>query len=186
MKAYHLFGLLLLLVVFACTPKYQATTSTAKPTKAQPTPTQAPTPTTASTRPPVPGQNDVPATYGSPGLTPRSPEMAPTTYANAAAVAAPLIGSWINNSDPDETVLFTDHSYASFYKGQEIIEEEMTYHPLCPGSCSGGASAGVPCFTISSEYGTDCFGIIRVTENELELSMLGVSTETIKYTRLEP
>lgn len=126
-----------------------------------------------------------PATYGA-VQTPKGMEAAPTTYANAAAVAAPIVGSWINSEDPDETVVFTDHSYETYYEGKKVVEEEMVYHPLCPSDCSGGQSVGVPCFTITSQYGKDCFGILRVTENELELTMLGVSTASILYRRIQP
>ncbi len=149
----------------------------------------APTPPSATTQPnsPLPstGLPPAPTTYGAVS-TPKGMEAAPTTYANAAAVAAPIVGSWINAEDPDETVVFTDHSYETYYEGQKVVEEEMLYHPVCPNDCSGGQSVGVPCFTITSQYGKDCFGILRVTENELELTMLGVSTASILYKRIKP
>lgn len=147
-------------------------------------PANSPIPTTGL--PPAPVVNSAaPATYGAVS-TPKGMEAAPTTYANAAAVAAPIVGNWINAEDPDETVVFTDHSYETYYEGQKVVEEEMEYHPICPSDCSGGQSVGVPCFTITSQYGKDCFGILRVTENELELTMLGVSTASILYKRIQP
>ncbi|MEL6140173.1 MAG: hypothetical protein AAFU67_00975, partial [Bacteroidota bacterium] len=166
------------------TKKTAATSNAPRYDANSPAVSSSPVPTTSSNLP-----SSAPTTYSTlPGTAPRSVDgaAAPTTYASAAAVAAPLVGAWINTSDPDETVQFTDHSYASFYEGQMITEEEMTYHPQCPGDCSGGQTLGVPCFIISSEYGTDCYGIIRVTETELELSIIGQSTETVKYTRLNP
>ncbi|PHI21959.1 hypothetical protein CEQ90_01340 [Lewinellaceae bacterium SD302] len=130
-----------------------------------------------------------PTTYGSVayGTAPKG-VAAPTAYGSsamtAAAVAAPLVGAWTNQSDPEENIVFTDHSYTSYYEGDMIVEEEMVYHAVCPGGCSGGTSVGIPCFTITSEFGTDCYGILRVTETELELSIIGQSTETVTYTRL--
>lgn len=129
-----------------------------------------------------------PTTYNN-TTTPRGVDgaiAAPRTYASPAAVAAPVVGTWVNRSDPDETVVFTDHSYSTYYEGQLVVEEEMVYYVSCPPDCSGGQSAGVPCFVISSEYGKDCFGIVRIAENELELSILGLSTETVKYSRVNP
>lgn len=184
MRISHFFFLLSLCLWLGCSSKTTEPASTTAYKAPAPAVSTSPQPTTAESLPPDPNAPAAPATYGPPGMTPRA--AAPTTYASAAAVAAPIVGSWVNASDPDEMVIFTDHSYASYYEGQPVVQEEMTYHVLCPGDCSGGVSAGVPCFTITSPYGTDCFGIIRVTENELELSLLGVSTETVTYSRINP
>lgn len=150
---------------------------------------QSANPLPTTNLPPSPRVTDAaaPSTYGLVS-SPKGIDAAaaPTTYATAAAVAAPIVGNWLNVEDPDETVVFTDHSYETYYEGQKVVEEEMVYHPVCPSDCSGGQSVGVPCFTISSQYGKDCFGILRVTEDELELTMLGVSTASILYKRIKP
>lgn len=186
MKIYTLLFLLFALSFASCAPKPAIESQTATYDANSPAVSSSPTPTTSSTLPPTPGSMNAPQTYGSPGMTPRSVEAAPTTYGSVAAVAAPVIGSWVNTTDPDETVVFTDHSYLTYYNSELIVEEEMTYHIQCPTDCSGGVASGIPCFTIASQYEKDCFGIVRVTENELELIMLGMSTETVKYVRKMP
>ena len=111
---------------------------------------------------------------------------APATYSAAAAQIAPfLAGNWANSADPRETVQFTPTHYYTYYDGQLLVEEDMTFHPQCPGECSGGGPAEFACFSISGPAGTDCYGIIRLTPQVLELSMLGVSTETIVYNKVQ-
>ncbi|MEO0733137.1 MAG: hypothetical protein AAFZ52_09900 [Bacteroidota bacterium] len=137
-----------------------------------------------------------PASYGS---TPAADVMAtkgtnatPTTYSNgvaqlpvgkAAVLAGQLTGLWTNTSDPREVVEFTNDHYSTFYDGEMLFQEAMQYHASCPGDCSGGTPLGISCFTIAGPAGTDCYGILRLTPEVLELSMLGVSTETIVYTK---
>lgn len=131
-----------------------------------------------------------PAAYP-PASTPLGPvvtakgEAAPSTYAPQTpagiALAATLSGLWVNSADPKEVVEFTPDHYTTFYDGEMLFQEPMTYHPNCPGDCNGGAPMEIACFTISGPGGTDCYGIIRMTPDVLEMSLLGVSTETIVY-----
>ena len=118
-----------------------------------------------------------PATYGS----------APTAYSasagEAAVLAATLNGLWVNGADNKEVVEFTIDHYTTFYNGEMLFQEAMTYHAACPGDCNGGQVMEVPCFTITGPGGTDCFAILRLTPYVMELSMLGVSTEPIIYTK---
>lgn len=142
-----------------------------------------------------------PATYGAPAAAPTpyaGNEQAPQAYANQAApqvYAAPapntaeyalaqvLNGMWVNSADEQEIVEFTPDHYRTFYRGELLIEEDMTYHANCPGDCNEGVPMEIACFTISGPAGTDCYGIIRLTPDVMELSMLGVSTETIVYVK---
>jgi len=134
-----------------------------------------------ATAPTYAGNNQASQTYGT--------QNAPQTYSAPApntaeyALAQVLNGMWINSSDEQEIVEFTPDHYRTFYNGEMLIEEDMTYHAACPGDCNGGTPMEIACFTISGPGGTDCYGIIRLTPEVLELSMLGVSTETIVYTK---
>lgn len=127
-----------------------------------------------------PGQNtkghDAPRTYaGAPAV------YAAPQAAAALSVATTLDGLWVNTTDEKEVVEFTTDHYTTFYDGEMLLREPMTYHPLCPGDCNGGAPMDIACFTVSGPAGTDCYGVVRLTPEVLELSMLGVSTETIVY-----
>jgi len=140
------------------------------------------------------GQTPAPSTYSAPAT---AAEMAskggqvPTAYGNTttmapatgeqAVLAATLNGLWVNSVDPKEVVEFTTDHYSTFYEGQLLVQEPMSYHARCPGDCAGGESLEIACFTITGPAGTDCYGIIRMTPQVLELSLLGVSTETIIY-----
>lgn len=146
-----------------------------------------------ATAPLTPGQaakgQDVPVAYGS---APQAYQSAPQAYGSAPqeyapqtpaeiALATTLNGLWVNDADPKEVVEFTTDHYTTFYDGELLFREPMTYHPLCPGDCNNGVAMEISCFTISGPAGTDCYGIIRLTPEVMELSMLGVSTEMIVY-----
>ncbi|MEM9527287.1 MAG: hypothetical protein AAGA31_11805 [Bacteroidota bacterium] len=169
------------------------------------------TASTALPKPPgyeAPTASEQPASYGSVPADPnaypsangenatpmaaKGKEAAPFTYSNgvamppsgeAATIAAQLAGLWVNSVDEKEIVEFTIDHYSTFYNGELLLQEAMTYHAQCPGDCNGGAPMEIACFTISGPAGTDCYGILRVTQDLLELSMLGVSTEAIVYYR---
>ncbi|MFK8162467.1 MAG: hypothetical protein AB8H12_08385 [Lewinella sp.] len=129
------------------------------------------------------GEATAPASYGSP-----APAAAPSTYAPApnsaeAQLASVLTGMWVNSADDQEVVEFTPDHYTTYYNGELLFQEPMTYHANCPGACNEGIEMEIACFTISGPGGSDCYGIIRLTPDVLEMSMLGVSTETILYTK---
>jgi len=166
----------------------------------QPAGTAPPATYGSGTQPPEAYGNTQPQAYGSapedpnaypPASTPLGPVMtakgaeAPSTYAPqtpaGVALAATLSGLWVNAADEKEVVEFTPDHYTTFYDGEMLFQEPMTYHPNCPGDCNNGVAMEIACFTISGPAGTDCFGIIRLTPDVLEMSVLGVSTETIIY-----
>jgi len=143
------------------------------------------------------GKGDASSTYNAPAASPNqetpqtygAPAPAPSTYAAPApntaeaALAQVLNGAWVNSADPNEIVAFTPDHYQTYYQGELLVEEDMTYHAACPGNCNGGEQMEIACFTISGPGGTDCYGIIRLTPEVMELSMLGVSTEPIIYNK---
>ena len=96
-----------------------------------------------------------------------------------------LTGTWINSTDPEEAVAFTPTHYKTYYDGELLVEEDMSFHQKCPGACSGGTPTEAPCFTVSGPAQTDCYGIVRLTDDILELQVLGVSTETVVYRRAD-
>ncbi|WP_020567310.1 hypothetical protein [Neolewinella persica] len=129
------------------------------------------------------GDPAAPASYGS-----TAPAAAPSTYSPApnsaeAQLASVLTGMWVNSADNQEIVEFTPDHYTTYYNGEMLFQEAMTYHANCPGACNAGIEMEIACFTISGPGGTDCYGIIRLTPDVLEMSMLGVSTETILYNK---
>lgn len=130
---------------------------------------------------PVAKGQSAPVTYGSEAAAPSAYGPAPGTA--EAALASVLNGLWVNSSDPKETVEFTPDHYTTYYNGELLFQEGMTYHANCPGDCNGGVQMEIACFTISGPAGTDCYGIIRLTPEVLEMSMLGVSTQSILYTK---
>ena len=173
-------------------------------------PATSPVPMTQNTVLPQPPTAQQPAAYGSnpsqpeaygstpvdpaaypPATTPLSAQVAkggeaPAAYGSSAAAAtgyidAMLSGLWVNSADSLEIIEFATDHYTAFYQGEMLFREPMTYHNQCPGDCNDGQPMEIACFTVSGPAGTDCYGIIRLTPDVLELSMLGVSTETIVY-----
>ena len=108
-----------------------------------------------------------------------------TSAAPAAAAQQLLRGRWINTDDGQEQVELTPTHYKTYYDGELLVEENMEFHGVCPDACSGGTSTGKPCFTISGPAQTDCYGIVRLDQEVLELQLLGVSNETIVYRRAD-
>ncbi|PHK99597.1 hypothetical protein CGL56_00670 [Neolewinella marina] len=146
--------------------------------------------TRPDTHPPATGPESAPTPYGM--------VIEPTGGSGAKGVADPsnstvpalaaqrlLTGRWTNLADEQETVQFTPTHYKTYYQNELLVEEDMTFHGKCPAACSGGTPTGKPCFTISGPAQTDCYGIVRLTEDLLELQLLGISTETVVYRRAE-
>ena len=107
------------------------------------------------------------------------------TTAPALAAQKLLTGRWQNADDVKEMVEFTPTHYKTYYDGEMLVEENMTFHGICPEACSGGTSTGKPCFTISGPAQTDCYGIVHLTGDVLELQLLGVSNETVIYRKAD-
>lgn len=184
-------------------PAYDPSTSPAVMTQGTvlPRPQGAAQPAAYGSAPEGPvAYGSAPQSYGSPPENPAdyppatavlSPDQegkggaAPAVYSpqtpEEVTLAATLNGLWVSAADAKEVVEFTPDHYTTFYNGEMLFQEPMTYHPACPGDCNGGVTMQIPCFTVSGPAGTDCYGIIRLTPEVLEMSMLGVSTETILY-----
>jgi hypothetical protein len=109
----------------------------------------------------------------------------PDDSAPALAAQRWLTGRWINTEEPQEQVAFTPTHYQTYFDGELLVEEDMQFYPTCPDACSGGTSTGAPCFTISGPAQTDCYHIVRLSPDVLELQLLGVSTETIVYRKAD-
>lgn len=172
-------------------------------------PATSPVPMTQNTVLPRPTSATQPAAYGSTsnqpqayGSVPEDPSaypaattpLGPQTAKGSAAPAsygstitqsgyvdALLGGLWVNQADSLEVIEFATDHYTTFYRGEMLLREPMSYHSQCPGDCNNGQAMEIACFTVSGPAGKDCYGIIRLTPEVLELSMLGVSTETITY-----
>ncbi|MTB53095.1 hypothetical protein [Lewinella sp. W8] len=158
-------------------------------------PANSPTPMSANTPLPAPAPAE-PSAYSYPSASQVATKgveesAAPATYGSSVAlgadaavytaVALDLEGLWVNTTDDREEVEFALDHYTTFFEGEQIIREPMTFHLQCPGECSGGVPSEFSCFTVKGPAGQDCYGIIRLTDDILELSMLGVSTETVVY-----
>lgn len=137
---------------------------------------------------------NVPAQYGAPAgaMVGSSSNAAPTPYGQPPIdpdaeiydqLAATLTGLWVNQADPKEVVEFATDHYTTFYDGKKLFREPLTFHVRCPGSCNNGVEMEISCFTIAGPARTDCFGIVRLSQEVLEMSLLGVSTETVIYRR---
>ena len=111
-----------------------------------------------------------------------------TAKGDIAPAAAPkelLSGIWTNTQDDLEQVELTPTHYKTYYEDEALVEEDMTYHERCPEACSGGRSTGRPCFTVTGPAQTDCYDIVRLTGEVLELRLLGISDETVVYRRTD-
>ena len=150
-------------------------------------------PATASTPPPARQDTTVmsaaadpeaPTPYGM-VIEPEQPNLQAKGGSASLVTQQLLTGTWVNTTDPDESVAFTPTHYKTYYDGELLVEEDMVFHQQCPGACSGGTTMDAPCFTISGPAQTDCYGIVRLTDDILELQVLGVSTETVVYRRAD-
>ncbi|MEM8584933.1 MAG: hypothetical protein AAGF87_11715 [Bacteroidota bacterium] len=148
-----------------------------------------PLPTTAETAIPQPGAEPranqqyraaEPVVYGE--AVSLSPEYAAAAPADVQALSA-VMGRWHNEVDVDEHLELSPDSYSVYYEGEKVVEEPAVYHTNCPGECTGSGAADYPCFVVSSAYGSDCFAIVRLTPDEMEISLLGQSTATVLYKR---
>ena len=145
------------------------------------TPPPAPVDTTALDQP---AEAEAPTPYGM-VIEPEQSTMQAKGGTAGLVTQQLLTGTWTNTTDPDESVAFTPTHYKTYYEGELLVEEDMVFHQRCPGACSGGTTTDAPCFTVSGPAQTDCYGIVRLTDDILELQVLGVSTETVVYRRAD-
>lgn len=112
----------------------------------------------------------------------------PVSYTAKGIAEAPLgfngmMGEWVSSYDEDEVVRFQPGKYITYYKGEKIVEEHMTYYQVCPDVCSSQGALDMPCFVLASAYDQTCFAILSQTSELLELSPLGSSGTVLTYYR---
>lgn len=95
-----------------------------------------------------------------------------------------MMGEWVADGDEGEVVRFLPGKYVSYYEGQKVVEEDMTYYRQCPNYCADGAEAYTqPCVVVSSAYGHTCFSIVTQTDDHLQLRLLGSNSAVLSYHR---
>ncbi len=108
--------------------------------------------------------------------TARSVTAVPTAF-------GPLMGQWVSAFDDQETLHFLPGRYITYYDGQKVVEEAMSYFDQCPEACGLSEGQTGPCFTLEGEFGASCFAIVRLSEEEMELAIPG-GGPTLIYRRL--
>lgn len=121
-------------------------------------------------------------------LPPLPADSIPVEYSIKGIAQAPMgfnsmMGEWVAAYDENEAVSFLPGKYVSYYEGEKVVEENMTYYQVCPESCTGGQGPQVPCFVLASAYEQMCFAIMNQTEETLELSLLGADGTVLTYHR---
>lgn len=110
------------------------------------------------------------------------------TSKGLAEVPAPftsMLGRWQSTHDPKEVIHFLPGRYITYYGGEQVVEEQMSYHEICPAFCTGETEAApaYPCFVLEGEYDASCFAVLKQEGDRLELSMLGGAGNTLVYER---
>jgi hypothetical protein len=127
-------------------------------------------------------------TIGEPRL-PLSADSIPVEYSIKGIAQAPvafnqMMGEWVAAYDAQEAVRFLPGKYISYYQGEKVVEEKMTYYQICPDACTGGGEGPqLPCFVLASDYEQMCFAIVNQAEDKLELSLLGSDGAVLTYYR---
>lgn len=112
----------------------------------------------------------------------------PVSYSIKGIAEAPIgfngmMGDWVSSYDEAELLRFMPGKYVSYYAGEKVVEENMTYYQICPDICSSQGALDVPCFVLASAYGQTCFAVITQTSELLELSPLGSAGTVLTYYR---
>lgn len=103
--------------------------------------------------------------------------IAPTAF-------VPMMGKWASSYDSNEVVHFTPGRYTSYYKGEKVVEEQMTYYEVCPDNCATTSTQSA-CFILSSDFGQTCFSILKHTSTTLELQMIGSADQTLVFSKID-
>ena len=112
----------------------------------------------------------------------------PVSYSIKGVAEAPIgfngmMGDWVASYDESELLRFMPGKYVSYYGGEKVAEEHMTYYQVCPDICSTQGALDVPCFVLASAYDQTCFAVITQTSELLELSPLGSAGTVLTYYR---
>ena len=113
----------------------------------------------------------------------------PVSYSVKGAAMAPddfmpMMGTWQSTYDAGEVVHFLPGRYVSYYEGEQIVEEKMTYYHVCPETCTGNEGLEQPCFVLASDYDQQCFSILNHTPDRLELSLVSGDGTRLVYQRM--
>lgn len=130
-------------------------------------PTVLPNSNAVRTLPPPLSADSIPVEYSVKGI------------ASAPLDFVPMMGQWVATYDQDESVHFLPGKYVSYYKGEKVVEENMTYYRKCPNSCTGEGESDQACFVLASPYGQTCFAIVNHTQQQLQLSLVGAPMEDV-------
>lgn len=98
----------------------------------------------------------------------------------------PFFGKWVSEIDPKEVVNLSSSRFVSTYDNAKMVDKPLAYYDQCPGKCTGqDANADYACFMLIAEESDDanCYAVVKVDENTLEISMIGGAGKTLRYKR---
>ena len=111
-----------------------------------------------------------------------SGEMAPPVLSKKdSSIVALMVGEWTSKDDPKAGIKLSDGKFLFMYAGQKPEPTlSYVYYPSCPKDCNPVAE--MPCLKVTGQDDV-CYAVIKADGKVLELSQIGGTGNTNRYTR---
>ena len=107
---------------------------------------------------------------------------APTSIESELAQQKMLLGNWQSTEDDQYRLeIRSDQKFISFYGSDVISTENWKYYSACPQDCN---ELDGSCLTTDGEDGSVCYYLVKLTSDELQISMLGGRGNTLIFKRI--
>lgn len=120
--------------------------------------------------------------------TPQAP--APAT-APVPEVAKPvdvfslLQGRWQSLDEPQNAIEISDKEFIQYQNGSKLEPRVFEFSADCNSVACKGGSGHMGCFSSAGKMDIECYMVISIAENDLEILPAGATGSSLRYKRLK-
>ena len=92
-----------------------------------------------------------------------------------------LDGKWRSNDDDQYLIHFTGNYMVSYYGKEVTSKEQWEYQAECSDSCNDLDGS---CLLAKGEMDASCYYIIKLSKQDLQMSMVGGRGNTLSFTKI--
>ncbi len=94
-------------------------------------------------------------------------------------------GTWRSDDDPKNELRIQGDKFISIYDGKEVANDRLIWHIDCPHDCTQGMEdvTEILCFKLENEQGASCFGLLNVSDKQMEYTSMPGTGKTLNYTK---
>lgn len=103
-----------------------------------------------------------------------------------AELSEKMQGTWRSDDDSKSELKIEADHVTSFYDGKETTRERFSWQINCNRACGqeGQDFSNLQCFSLEGSEGSTCYALLKVSNKNIQYSLLGGAGKTLSYSKV--